>query len=81
MPHKRYRVADDTYARLQTGISATTTTINIIPPTESWARNFTGNNTIATLVQYGVDGNPTKKEKVYISAMAGNVLTVMRGYL
>lgn len=67
MTHKRYRIADDTYARLQTGISATTTTINISPPSESWARNFAGNNTIATLAQYGVDGGILKKEKVYIT--------------
>ena len=79
MPHKRYNVIDDAFAQLQTGISASTDTINIVLPTGfSWVENFPTDNTILTLVQYGTDGNPVKKEKVYLENKTGNVLTVQR---
>lgn len=82
MPHKRYNVIDDAFAQLQTGISASTETINIVLPAGfSWVEDFPTDNTILTLVQYWADGNPVKKEKVYLTNKTGNVLTVQRGYL
>lgn len=82
MPHKRYNVIDDAFAQLQTGISASTNTINIVLPAGfSWVENFPADNAILTLVQYGNDGNPIKKEKVYLEDKTGNVLTVQRWYL
>lgn len=81
MPHKRYNLKDNAYARLSNGITASMTTINITPPSIGWVKAFPTSNWIGTLVQYGVDGIPTKIEKVYVTAKAGDTLTVQRGYL
>ncbi len=82
MAHKRYKVKDDAYLQLQTGISASTNTINVYTPTEyGWIQALPQGNWIGTLVQYGSDGNPRKKEKVYVKSTSGNVLSVKRWYL
>lgn len=79
MAHKRYNIRDDAYLQLQTGISASTTTLNVVKPTEyDWIQDMPADNWIATLVQYKVDGNPKKKEKVYVRSTNGSVLTVER---
>lgn len=75
MPYKKYSIADDAYGRLGSSVSTTLTTIPL-----SSSQNLTAGNWIGTLVQYGLDGYPTKKEKVYVTTNNSGILSVTRGY-
>lgn len=82
MPHKRYNLVDNWYLQLANVILPVSTTINIyFPTTYTWNKVLPSDNWIGTLVKYWVDGNPSKMEKVYVTATSGTTLTVTRGYL
>lgn len=73
---KKYLTADNSYAQLDGNVNTTQVQILLkngqnVPTAANW---------IATLVQYGGDGYPSKFEKVYVSAIAGSLLTVTRAY-
>lgn len=82
MTHKRYNLVDNAYLQLANAILPWSATINIVfPTTYTWNKPLPADNWIGTLVNYGVDGNPSKMEKVYVTATSGTTLTVTRGYL
>lgn len=82
MPHKRYNLKDNAYYQLANSINASVTTINITNPTTyTWRKQPPASNWIGTLVKFWVDGNPSKMEKVYVTATAWTALSVTRGYL
>jgi len=82
MAHKRYNLVDNWYLQLANSISPSVTTINVVFPTlYTWNKTLPTDNWIGTLVKYWVDGNPSKMEKVYVTATSGTTLTVTRGYL
>lgn len=73
---KKYLTADNSYAQLDGNVN--TTQVHIL--LKNGQNVPTAANWIATLVQYGGDGYPSKFEKVYVSAIAGSLLTVTRAY-
>jgi len=82
MAHKRYNLVDNWYLQLANSISPSIATINVVFPTlYTWNKTLPTDNWIGTLVKYWVDGNPSKMEKVYVTATSGTTLTVTRGYL
>lgn len=73
---KKYLTADNSYAQLDGNVNTTQVQVLI----KNGQNVQTAGNWIATLVQYGGDGYPSKFEKVYVSAIAGSLLTVTRAY-
>jgi len=81
MTHKRYNLVDNAYLQLSNDILAWSGTINVyFPTTYTWNKTLPEDNWIGTLVKYGIDWNPSRVEKIYVSSTSGTTLTVTRGY-
>lgn len=76
MAFKKYLTADNVHAQLDGNVNTTQTQIVF----KNGSNVPTAGNWIATLVQYGQDGFPSKWEKVLVTSVAGQVLTVQRAY-
>ncbi len=81
MPYQKFKVQDNAYWNLLSGISASATTINL--ETGDGSR-FPADNFVATLVEYTTTGDDTTpilwQEKILATARSGDTLTVTRGY-
>lgn len=76
MAFLKYQVVNDVSAQLDVAINATDTSVTLknmqnVPTS--------GNNWIGTLVEYDVDGNPSKKESVLVTGGSGSSRTITRG--
>ena len=81
MAYLKFKVQDNAYWNLLSGISASATTINL--ETGDGDR-FPADNFVATFVEYTTTGDDTTpilwQEKILVTARSADTLTVTRGY-
>lgn len=81
MAYNKFKVKDNAYWNLLSGISASATTINL----EAWdGDRFPASNFVATMVEYTDTGDDTTpilgQEKILVVNRSWDTLTVTRGY-